>query len=329
MDKMRSPDGITLPVAIRKWNYRKRSLANLLRMGHCAPSVMKTLLQICDADEEWAVKLAAGLPGGVGDTGFECGGITSPLLALGLLCGLEDGGEGLPLVFHIGHAHLRGFLDRNGSPHCREIRGDPYRLRKCIKAVCFAPEIALRAAAEDGRGAIGDESREAYALLYSHLTGRNFHCARAVLERVGAEIPQRSELRDAVSGFMGGTLFKGMTCSAMAAGVMALGFELRRFENSLPRVMRMIILMKTGGDAFADRINAFNRIMSRGNALAGWFAGEFGSTQCRSITGCDFSSVPDVRRYIATDSIDKCIAISEKVAERVRGMIQDAAPPSN
>ena len=283
---------------------------------------MKTLLEVGDADGEWAVKLAGGLPGGIGDTGFECGGITSPLFVLGLRYGLEEKGDGLPLVFHKGLAHLHGFLDRNGSPFCSEIRGTPYRLRKCMKAVCLAPEIALRAASEDGTGAVRDESREAYALLYSHLTGRHFHCARTVLEHLGPAIPQRPELREGLSGFMGGTLCQGMTCGALVAGVMSLGFGLDRIENSFPRVMRMIVLMKTGGKAFADPINAFNRIMNRGKDLADWFVGEFGSTQCKAVTGCDFSSVPDVRRYIATDSMNKCAAISEKVAERVRNMMR-------
>jgi C_GCAxxG_C_C family probable redox protein len=295
-------------------------------MGHCAPAVMKTLLQVCDADEEWPVKLAAGLPGGIGDTGFECGGITSPLFALGLRYGLEEKGDGLPLVFQRGHAHFQGFLERNGTPFCREIRGDSYRLRKCIKAVCMAPEIALKAVSGDGLEAIRGESKEAYALLYSHFMGKGFHCSRTVLEHMGSAIPLIPEMHKGLSGFAGGTLFKGMTCSALVAGVMALGFELRQLENSVPRVMRMIVLMKTRGNAFADHINTFNSIMNRGKSLADWFVEEYGSTQCKAITGCDFSSDSDVRRYIAADSITTCVAISEKVAERVRAMMQLTAP---
>jgi C_GCAxxG_C_C family probable redox protein len=307
--------------SIKKWSFRKRGLGNLLRMGHCAPTVMKTLLQIGGIDEEWPVRMAAGLPGGIGDTEFNCGGITSPLVLLGLRYGLGEEYDGLPLVFDKGYEHFQGFLDHNGTPLCREIRRDNYRLRKCIKAVCLAPETALATVSGDDREAIPGESREAFALLYSHWTGRGFHCSRTVLEDVGPAIPQEPELRDTVSGFIGGTIFKGMTCSALVAGVMALGFGLRKFENSFPRVIRMIVLMKTGGKAFADPINAFNVIMNRGKRLAAWFVEEYGSTQCRAITGCDFSSVRDVRRYIEADSMSKCVAISEKVAERVRGMM--------
>jgi len=77
---------------------------------------------------------------------------------------------------------------------------------------------------------------------------------------------------------------------------MILGRELAEIENSYLRVMRMIVLMKTGGDAFADRINAFNIMMNLGNRIALWFTGEYGGTLCRAITGTDFSSPAGVRR---------------------------------
>jgi len=69
--------------------YRRRGLNNLLKMGHCAPTVMQTLLDLGNTKEEWLVRMTAGLPGGIGNTGFECGGITSPLIQLGLEYGLS------------------------------------------------------------------------------------------------------------------------------------------------------------------------------------------------------------------------------------------------
>ncbi len=316
-----SPDKFTSLGPRKKWSFRMRSLGNLLSMGHCAPAAMKTLLEICHADEDWPVKLAAGLPGGIGDTGFECGGITSPVILLGLRYGLGEEHDGLPLIFYKGHDHFRRFLDRNGTPLCREIRGDNYRLTKCIRAVCCAPEITLTVASGDSRDAIPEEQKKSYARIYSYLAGKSFHCSWAVLDRLSAEIPLGAELRKASSGFLGGTLLKGMTCSALVAGVMALGFGLHEFENSLPRVMRMIVLMKTGGNAFADHINKFNVIMNQGKSLARWFVEEFGDTQCRAITGCDFSSSTDVVKYIDTGAAGRCLAISEGVAEKVRRMM--------
>jgi C_GCAxxG_C_C family probable redox protein len=318
-----SPDEFASISPRTKWRFRGRSLGNLFRMGHCAPTVMRTIQQIYRFDEDWPVKLAAGLPGGIGDTGFECGGITSPLILMGLRFGLDGPENDVPLVFYKGHALFKGFLERNGKPFCREIRGDNYRLRKCIKAVCCAPEIALTAAAREGHDAIAGEPLEAYRRLYSYMQTTGFHCSQEVLRRLSPAIPLRPEILDATAAFLGGTLLKGMTCSALVAGVMALGFRIREFEDSVPRVMRMIVLMKTGGHAFDDHINKFNVIMNLGNRLAQRFAGEFGDTQCRTITGCDFSSVADVAQYIETDGVSRCRAISRKVADEVLGMTFD------
>lgn len=303
--------------ARKKLGFRTKSLRNLLKMGHCAPAVMKTILEICGSEEQWPIKAAAGLPGGIGDSGFECGGITSPLILLGMRYGLRDLRNGLPLVFYKGHDHFRRFVERNGTPLCREIRGDNYRLTHCIKAVCFSPEIAASALSHGGDDAIVGDQREAYALLYSHMASQDFHCAYQVLQRLDPVVPLNPELLDAAAGYIGGTLFKGLTCSAYAAGVMALGLRMGEIEDSFTRVLRMIVLMKTGGNAFADHINKFNRVMNRGKSLAQWFTAEFGDTQCQAITGCDFSSPAAVGRYIETDGLARCRDIAEKVADRV------------
>jgi hypothetical protein len=107
---------------------------------------------------------------------------------------------------------------------------------------------------------------------------------------------------------MGGTLFTGMTCSALTAGVMALGLALGEIENSHTRVARMIATMAVGGDAMVDGVNAFNRVMNLGHELSEWFDAEFGSTQCRALTRCDFASTTDVVDYIDRDRTADCAA---------------------
>ncbi len=74
----------------------------------------------------------------------------------------------------------------------------------------------------------------------------------------GIVVPVNQELLDASSAFMGGTLFKGLTCSAFTAGVMAIGLKIGEIENSYLRVTRMLALMVSGGDAFSDGVNKFN-----------------------------------------------------------------------
>lgn len=303
---------------------RRRSLANLLRMGHCAPTVMQTMLEASGAETLWLVKLTAGLPGGIGNTGGECGGITAPLVLLGLRHGRDGVVRGLPVVIEKGHDLLRRFAACHGTTLCSEILGHRRLPLRCVGVVRRAPELCAQALDSDGADVISGESRDAYCRLYAHYVEKGFHCSHAVFRRLRHAIPLSPELLDGTFGFIGGTVLKGMTCSAFTAGVMAIGATLGEIENSRLRVLRMIGTMVAGGDAFADDVNAFNRAMNLGHRLSLWFAAEFGSIQCRAITQCDFSTTAGARRYIESDGVARCGTIAQKVAEEVQSMIGHA-----
>jgi hypothetical protein len=104
---------------------------------------------------------------------------------------------------------------------------------------------------------------------------------------------------------------------------MALGLAVGQIEGSRIRVLRMIATMAVGGDAFADDMNAFNRVMNLGHGLARWFGTEFGSTQCGALTGCDFATTDGVRDYIARDGVSACATMARRVAERVAEMLAE------
>src|SRR5512135_3256446 len=88
---------------------RKRSLNNLLRMGHCAPTVMQTMLDASDTEADWLVLLMAGMPGGIGNSRGECGGLTAPLVLMGLRHRSDETANGLPVVVDEGHDLLQRF----------------------------------------------------------------------------------------------------------------------------------------------------------------------------------------------------------------------------
>lgn len=301
---------------------RRRSVGNLLRMGHCAPTVMKTLLDASGVTARWPVMLTAGRPGGIGNTGGECGGLTAPLVWLGLEHGRGETDDGLPVVVVAGHDLLVRFADTQGTTQCREIRGTSRVPLRCLGVVRQAPVTCAACLGAPVAGAVAPEARAAYRKISEHWNHRGFHCADAVLDAVGTSPPAPDEdLSDAVMAFMGGTLFTGMTCSALTSGVMALG----EIENSHARVARMIATMAVGGDAFADELNAFNRLMNLGHELSEWFEAEFGSTQCRALTRCDFASTPDVDDYIDRGATDDCARLARRVAERVSAMVERAS----
>ena len=204
---------------------------------------------------------------------------------------------------------------------CKEILGKRRVPLPCIKVARHAPELYIQTRCKDNTEAISGETREAFLLLYSHLSANGFHCAHAVLNHLGDTVPVTQELLDGTSGFIGGTAFKGLTCSAFTAGLMAVGLKLGEIEDSFPRVVRMLATMIAGGNALADHMNKFNRLMNIGYRMSKWFTKEFGSTLCREITQCDFSSLEDVHRYIEMDSVNTCRNIAEKVANQTRRII--------
>lgn len=304
-----------------KPTYRTRSLVNLLQMGHCAPAVMQTVQEITHNEQEWQVKLMAGMPGGIGNTGFECGAITSPLVILGLRNGLTEMRNGLPVIFDQGHDYYRRFYSENAASFCKEIQ-NPRLPLGCIHCVRHSPELLAETLASDNQNAIPADQRAAYSRLYAYLAQNDFHCAHAVFQHLDQILPGNQEVRDASSAFLGGTLFKGITCSAFTAGVMAIGLKFGEIENSFPRVMRMLTLMATDRNPFDESVNKFNKAINTGYRLSKWFRRQFGSTQCRSITQCDFSSASDVDQYIASDGITKCRSIAKMVAEQLQNIFE-------
>jgi hypothetical protein len=63
--------------------------------------------------------------------------------------------------------------------------------------------------------------------------------------------------------------------------------------------------------------------MNRGGELAAWFAAQFGSTQCRAITGADFSSTAGVEAYLQGSGIARCQQIAQKVADHVQLVLEE------
>jgi C_GCAxxG_C_C family probable redox protein len=141
---------------------RKLSVGNLLRMGHCAPTVMQTLLDASDTEATWLVLLMAGLPGGIANTGNECGGLTAPLVLLGLRHGGDETVEGLPVVVEKGHDLLQRFTARCGTTQCREILRDARVPLRCVGVVREAPSMCAQCIAASTEHAIAPDARAVY-----------------------------------------------------------------------------------------------------------------------------------------------------------------------
>ncbi len=189
---------------------RNRGLLNLSRMGHCAPAVMQTLLDLSATEAPWLIRLASGLPGGIGNTGRECGGITAPLVLLGLRHAADPPRQGVPMVVYKGHDLLRRFTGSFRTPLCQEIRGHERLPLTCINVIRRAPELFAQTLAGCCEDALSPEQIEAYSRLHDHFIGRGFrrgfHCSHEVLHRLRDIIPVTRQLLDATSAYAGGTV---------------------------------------------------------------------------------------------------------------------------
>jgi hypothetical protein len=282
---------------------------------------MQSILDITSSEKEWLVRLSAGMPGGIGNTGHECGGVTSPLVLLGTQFGLRNIEGGLPEIFNRGHALCQNFVTCQHTLNCKEIRGNDHFPRHCIPPVLRSPGLFMEAQNGYHSEPLTPGVRASYSRLYAYLEENNFHCAKAVLLHLGYNSVKDRELFEAVSAFIGGTLFMGRTCSAFTAGVMAIGLRIGEIEDSPLRVIKLLAIMSVDGNAFDDRLNKFNHSMNLGYKLSKWFTKEFASTQCQAITQCDFSDPTGVNTYIDSCCITRCKQIAERVAEKVEGMI--------
>jgi hypothetical protein len=244
------------------------------------------------------------------------------LVLLGLRHARDPDVAGVPVVVYKGGALLQAFHACHGTISCRDILGDARLPLRCVGVVRIAPERYLEVRSRDCASALTGACREAYAILHAHLVEKGFHCAHAVLRQAhGTEVVDPAVL-DATAAFAGGTAYAGLTCSALTAGIMFLGLSLGEIEDSPRRVLRMIGIMAVGGDAFVDDLNAFNRVMNLGHELARWFKEQYGSTQCRDITGCDCSTLAGARTYAESGCVERCGGIAREVALRVRGTVQ-------
>ncbi len=98
----------------------------LFRQGYnCAQAVFAAYADLFGMDIETALKVSAGLGGGVGRMREVCGTVTGATLALGMQYGATDGGDAArkQLCYEKVRAYTEEFKKTNPSIICRELLG--------------------------------------------------------------------------------------------------------------------------------------------------------------------------------------------------------------
>ncbi len=294
------------------------TINNVRRMGHCAPSVMQTLLDINNVQNNNLVLYAGAMAGGIAGSGTECGALTAPLMFMGFQNNnFTEVSEKLNLASKA-QSYVNEFTAFNGSCICSKIRqgGMP----ACMKAVHSFYKPFSKALSSPA--VLSDEATESYSLLLKAFGENNFHCAHNVLKVLNSNFLITNELLYSSQIFIGGIALLNRTCDALTAGVMALSSLTARIENSYSRVAKMNRLLRNkSNEAMNEDINNFNRSINLAEELGIWFRNEFGSVNCYDIWRLDFSKTRDAESYVSGQCMIQCRYIANRVAQKVNMMV--------
>jgi len=298
-----------------------RTINNVHRMGHCAPSIMQTLLDINDVQNTNMVKYSGAMAGGIAGSNMECGALTAPLMFMGFqnnnLTGISEKLD----IINKAQSFVNEFIAFNGSSICSRIRqGD---MSECKRAMYNFHKPFIKAVSTPDR--LSDEAKESYSLLLKTFDDNKFHCAHGVLNNLNSNFLITKELLDSSWLFIGGIALLNRTCGALAAGVMALSSVTAKIENSYSRVARMNRLLRhENNEAMNGEINNFNRSINCSEELGIWFRNEFGFTTCHDMWGFNFSKIKDAESFIAGHCMNHCDYLAKKVAQKVNMMISQS-----
>jgi len=311
--------GTSVGVGYCARNVRKiRALNNALRIGHCAPSVMQTLLDCNEIENHEMVVAVGALAGGIAGASTECGCLMSPLLFSSYINKDVSPEARLKLIGQ-SQRYAQEFKRCFGGPTCENIRqGGVFSCVRAMTGFSSPFEAAGRSC-----GSLPAEKAESYILLMKAFGDRRFHCSQSVLLGMEDRFCHTEEQLRALWICIGGIAMQNLTCGALTAGAMAIGAATAKLEMSYARVARMnwLLLHDRVNEAMQEHVNHFNRAILMSDELGQWFRSEFGSTSCRGIWGLDFSKSKDAEIFITGNCMDRCQQIVQKVVGKVGSIV--------
>lgn len=292
-----------------------RALNNALRMGHCAPSVMQSLLQMQGIADQELVLSSGALAGGIAGPDTECGCLTAPMMFTSYQDAAVASSTEKLLLIDKSQRYVQEFARCYGSTLCGKIRQGG--LSSCQKAMRSFHRPYASAMA--GPSMLSAEKEDAYGLLLKAFEDHSFHCSQSVFHNLHDKFSIAPAVHRSSWIYIGGIAMLNKTCGALAAGVMAIGSVAAKMENSYARVARMNRLLSRGrvNEAMQEDINHFNRSILLSDELGAWFRGEYGNVTCQGIWGFSFAKMREAESFVSGGCLDHCKQIACRVAEKV------------
>ena len=146
----------------------KDTAVELFKEGYnCSQSVFTAFAHRFGIDKDTALKISAGLGGGVGRMREVCGAVSGAAMAIGSICAATEGkdSETKQKNYELVREFAKRFTDENGSIVCRELLGldikmettakpdsrtaEYYKKRPCVELVECAAKILEELIAEN------------------------------------------------------------------------------------------------------------------------------------------------------------------------------------
>lgn len=122
---------------------------------NCAQSVLLTMFEVWNGENELIPKIATAFGGGIGRCGSVCGALTGGVMALGIKYGTNEPSLEKRLeAYEIAQKFYKQFMRKHGSVLCRELIGydlsNPKGLEEARRAKVFEEKCAnfVRSAVE-------------------------------------------------------------------------------------------------------------------------------------------------------------------------------------
>lgn len=262
------------------------------------------------------IKAACPLAGGGVNQGSTCGVVTGACLGLVLAAsgdaGPEDPGRTAALYERLRDftAWFRGGF---GSTLCRERIGVDLANPRLVDNLLMG-RMLTRCMSHIGPAAEYLATHAAAPLTARETAGaRAGYCAEPVLEAIRERTGHADEGLERVSMALdGGIGLSGGLCGALAGAILALGSSM----GYDPREIGLLsTLSATAASQSKRKIRAREDVWGIGITMARAFRREFGSLECRDISG---------RAFAGVDDLADCVGTSEVCARAIRWCSENA-----
>jgi C_GCAxxG_C_C family probable redox protein len=125
----------------------EKAVKRFLEGYNCAQSVLSTMFEFWNGENELIPKIATAFGGGIGRCGSLCGALTGGVMALGIKYGTNEPSlEKRLKAYEQAQKFYKQFERRHGSVFCRELVGydlsNPEELEEARKAKVFEEKCA-------------------------------------------------------------------------------------------------------------------------------------------------------------------------------------------